>query len=160
MTRAPIRKSAPTAAKAVATGGTTAVGYVRIEAPLEVQLLENGKLVGTSRMERILLPAGPHEIQAVNEGLGYSTTQRVNVAADKATRLQLEVPTANVSVNAIPWADVTIDGKSVGQTPLGNLPITIGSHEIVYRHPQLGEQRQTVTVTVSGPNRFTAAMRR
>jgi hypothetical protein len=150
----------PTAAKAVATGGTTAVGYVTVDAPVELQLLENGKLVGTSRMDRIILPAGPHDIEAVNETLGYSSTQRVTVTADKATRLQLDVPTAKVSVNAIPWADVTIDGKSVGQTPIGNLAVAIGSHEIVYKHPQLGEQRQTITVTVAGPNRFSAAMRR
>jgi hypothetical protein len=148
------------AAKPAATGGTMAVGYVSVEAPVELQLRENGKLVGTSRMDRIILPAGQHEIQAVNEPLGFSATQRVTVAADKATSLQFEVPTAKVSVNAIPWADVTIDGNSVGQTPIGNLSVAIGSHEIVYRHPQLGEQRQTITVTVAGPNRFSAAMRR
>jgi hypothetical protein len=147
-------------AKAVATGGTTAVGYVSVDSPVEMQLLENGKLVGTSRMDRIILPVGAHNLEAVNETLGYSSTQRVNVTADKSTRVQFEVPTAKVSVNAIPWADVTIDGKSVGQTPIGNLAVAIGSHEIVYQHPQLGEQRQTVTVTVSGPNRFSAAMRR
>jgi hypothetical protein len=150
----------PTAAKPVATGGTTAVGYVSVEAPVEMQLFENGKLVGTSHMDRIILPAGPHDIQAVNEALGYSATQRVNVTADKPMRVQFEVPSAKVSVNAIPWADVTIDGEAVGQTPIGNLPVLIGSHQIVYRHPQLGEQRQTVTVTVAGPNRFSAAMRR
>jgi hypothetical protein len=148
------------AAKPVATGGTTAVGYVSVEAPMEMQLLENGKLVGTSRMDRIILPAGAHDIEAVNEALGYSSMQRVMVTADTATKVQFEVPTAKVSVNAIPWADVTIDGKSVGQTPIGNLAVAIGSHEIVYKHPQLGEQRQTITVTVSGPNRFSAAMRK
>jgi eukaryotic-like serine/threonine-protein kinase len=136
------------------------VGYVSVESPVEMQLLENGKLVGTSRMDRIILPAGPHEIRAVNEAFGFSATQKVNVAADKATKMQFDIPTAKVSVNAIPWAEVTIDGKSVGQTPLGNLSVAIGSHEIVYKHPQLGEQRQTVTVTVSGPNRFSAAMRK
>jgi serine/threonine-protein kinase len=96
----------------------------------------------------------------VNETLGYSATKRVTVTADKSTRLQFEMPTSKVSINAIPWADVTIDGKSVGQTPIGNLSLPIGSHEIVYSHPQLGEQRQTVTVTVAGANRFSTAMRR
>jgi hypothetical protein len=127
---------------------------------VELQFLEDGKLVGTSGMDRIILPAGPHDIQAVNESLGYASTQRIVVAADEMTRMQLEMPTANVNINAIPWADVTVDGASMGQTPIGNLPIAIGSHEIVYRHPQLGEQRQTVIVTVAGPNRFSVAMKR
>jgi hypothetical protein len=149
----------PGAAKGT-TGGTTAVGYLTVEAPMEMQLLEGGKLVGTTRMDRIILPAGQHEIEAVNEALGYRATQQVTVAADRPTRVQFEVPTAKINVNAIPWADVTIDGTSVGQTPIGNLSIAIGSHEIVYRHPQLGEQRQTITVTVAGPNRFSTSMSR
>jgi len=149
----------PSASKGT-TGATAAVGYVTVDAPMEMQLLENGKLVGTSRMDRIILPIGEHEIEAVNEALGYSATRQVTVAADKPTRLQFEIPTARINVNAIPWADVTIDGTNVGQTPIGNLSIAIGSHEIVYRHPQLGEQRQTVTVTVAGPNRFSTSMRR
>jgi PEGA domain len=142
------------------TGGPTAVGFLTVEAPVEMQLLEGGKLVGTTRMDRIILPAGQHEIEAVNEALGYSATQKVTIAADRPTRVQFDVPTAKINVNAIPWADVTIDGANVGQTPIGNLSIAIGAHEIVYRHPQLGEQRQTITVTVAGPNRFSTTMRR
>jgi hypothetical protein len=146
----------PAAAKAAAS----AVGSVTVDAPVEMQVLESGKLIGTSRMDRIILPAGPHEIQAVNEALGYSATQRVTVAADKPATVRFEIPSAKVNINAIPWADVTIDGTSVGQTPIGNLSVPIGSHEIVYRHPQFGEQRQTVTFTVSGPNRFSVSMQR
>jgi hypothetical protein len=145
---------------AAPTAASSAVGYVTVDAPVEMQLLENGKLVGTSRMDQIILPAGQHEIQAVNEALAYSATQRVTVAASKSARVRFELPSAKVSINATPWAEVTIDGTSVGLTPIGNLSVVIGSHEIVYRHPQLGEQRQTVTITVSGPNRFSVSMQR
>jgi hypothetical protein len=145
---------------AAANAPSSAVGSITVDAPLEMQLLENGKLVGTSRMDRIILPAGRHDIEAVNEALGYRVTQQVSVAADKPTRVRFVIPSVNVSINAIPWADVVIDGTSVGPTPIGNLSIAIGSHEIVFRHPQLGEQRQTVTVTIAGPNRFSASMQR
>ena len=47
-----------------------------------------------------------------------------------------------------------IDGRPVGTTPLANLSLPIGSHEIVWKHPQLGERRQTVTVTASMPARI------
>jgi hypothetical protein len=49
---------------------------------------------------------------------------------------------------------VIIDGAGVGQTPIANLPVTIGSHDILFRHPQLGDRRQTVLVTAKGPNRI------
>ena len=57
-------------------------------------------------------------------------------------------------MNARPWAEVTLDGSSVGQTPLSNLLVTVGTHELVFRHPQFGERRQSVVVTAKGPNRI------
>jgi serine/threonine-protein kinase len=52
-------------------------------------------------------------------------------------------------VNALPWAEVSLDGRPLGITPLGNISVPIGSHEVVWRHPQLGERRRTVAVTAS-----------
>jgi hypothetical protein len=34
----------------------------------------------------------------------------------------------------------------MGETPLANLEIPIGEHEIVFRHPDFGERRQTIIV--------------
>jgi len=38
-------------------------------------------------------------------------------------------------------------------TPLGNLSVPIGSHEIVWKHPTLGERSKSVAVTLQGPVR-------
>jgi hypothetical protein len=64
-----------------------------------------------------------------------------------------------VSINAVPWAEVTIDGTRVGETPLGNLPQTLGPHEIVFRHPQFGERRVNTVVTMKEANRISVDMR-
>ena len=45
-----------------------------------------------------------------------------------------------MALNAQPWADVWVDGERVGETPIGNVAVPIGPHEVVFRHPQLGEQ--------------------
>jgi serine/threonine-protein kinase len=34
-----------------------------------------------------------------------------------------------------PWADVTVDGRVVGQTPLPAIPLAPGSHSVVLTHP-------------------------
>ena len=65
-----------------------------------------------------------------------------------------------MSVNAVPWAEVWVDGDRVGETPLGNVPVALGVHDVLFRHPELGEQRQTVTVTLAGPARVSADLRR
>ena len=47
-----------------------------------------------------------------------------------------------VNLNALPWAEVWIDGRRIGETPLANIKIPLGDHEAVFRHPQLSERRQ------------------
>jgi serine/threonine-protein kinase len=59
-----------------------------------------------------------------------------------------------LSVNARPWADVWVDGQPAGTTPLANLRVAVGTHEIVWKHPQLGERRQQVIVTRESPTRI------
>ena len=41
----------------------------------------------------------------------------------------------------------------MGVTPLGNIKVPIGSHEIVWRHPTLGERKRVVQVTAKTPVR-------
>ena len=56
-----------------------------------------------------------------------------------------------MAINAIPWAEVLVDGTRVGETPIGNITVPIGTHEVIFRHPELGERRLTVTVTTGEP---------
>lgn len=35
-----------------------------------------------------------------------------------------------------PWADVTVDGRVVGQTPLEAIALAPGSHSVILTHPQ------------------------
>ena len=40
-------------------------------------------------------------------------------------------PKGQVSINAIPWAEVFVDDERLGETPLANVPVTIGTREFV-----------------------------
>jgi serine/threonine-protein kinase len=77
----------------------------------------------------------------------------VTVKGGQMTSLNISVPNGRVSINAAPWAEVTIDGTPAGQTPLANLSLPIGTHEVVFRHPQFGERKQTITVKADGMTR-------
>jgi serine/threonine-protein kinase len=128
-------------------------GWVSIKAPFEMQVLENGKVIGTTGMDSLMLPAGSHELEVQSAPFSFSQTMTVKVPAGKTVTMPVTLPKNSLSINALPWADVTLDGQPVGQTPLGNLSVTIGNHEVVWRHPQLGERRQTVKVTAGAPVR-------
>jgi CRISPR/Cas system-associated exonuclease Cas4 (RecB family) len=131
-------------------------GWLSISAPFNVEVVENGDLVGTSGTSRIMVAAGRHDVVLTNRSLGYQEARRIDVTAGKTTVVRVEPPQASVSVNARPWAEILLDGTSVGQTPIANLLVTVGPHELVFRHPQLAERKQTVLVTSNGPNRIAA----
>ena len=55
---------------------------------------------------------------------------------------------------------VAIDGQAVGETPIGNLTVPIGAHDIVLRHPEFGEQHYTQVVTLKAPARLSVDLRK
>jgi hypothetical protein len=140
--------------------GAPVSGWISINAPAELQIFENDRLLGTSRTDRIMVAAGRHEFEVANEALGYRTTQSVQVAPGQVARLRPDWPMGTIAINATPWANVTLDGKDLGETPVGNTSVAIGTHEVVFRHPQLGEQRFTATVTANTPARLSVDMRK
>jgi hypothetical protein len=106
-----------------------------------------------------MLAAGRHELDLSNEALGYRATRVVQVGPGKVASITLDLPQGVVNLNAAPWAEVWIDGRRVGETPIGNLSVSIGSHEVVFRHPQLGEKRQAISVTLGAPVRVSVDMK-
>jgi hypothetical protein len=153
---------------AVTAGSTTSVmfalpkasgpmaGWLSISAPFEVEVLENRDIIGTSGASRIMLAAGRHDLVLANRSLGYQEARRIDVTPGQTVSVRVDAPKASVSVNARPWAEIIVDGNNVGQTPIANIQIGVGSHEMVFRHPQLGERKQTIVVTAKGPNRIAA----
>jgi hypothetical protein len=125
------------------SGGAPVSGWISVTSPIEVQLYERDQLLGTSQTDRIMVAAGRHDLDFVNNTLGFRTTRAVQVVAGKVAPIRLEVPMGVIALNAIPWAEVWIDGERVGETPIGNLPMSIGTHDVLFRHPELGEQHHT-----------------
>jgi hypothetical protein len=137
-----------------------ASGWLAISAPISAQIMQGGTLVGTTETPRIMLSAGSHEIELQNASLGYSAKRKVQITAGKTTTLNLDVPRGTLHVNALPWAEVWIDGQRAGETPLGNVSLPIGNHELVFRHPELGEQKKTVVVSAGAPVRVGVDLRK
>jgi hypothetical protein len=135
-------------------------GWISVSAPFDMQLFENGRLLGNSQTERIMVPAGRHEIEIVNIPLGYRVVRPVQVAAGKVLAIAVDLPQQRISLNAVPWAEVWIDGEKAGETPIGNKSVSVGPHEVVFRHPELGEQRHAITVTAIEPARLSVDMRK
>ena len=117
-------------------------------------------MIGSTASTRIMLPAGKRELRLVNESLGFSEGRTVQVSPGKTATLSIAVPKVPLNINAVPWAEVWVDGVRVGETPIGNHMVGLGPHDIVFRHPTLGERRQTTAVSLTAPARVSMAMRK
>ena len=152
----------------VAAGVTTSLvisttpgsGWLSVPTPVPMQVREGDQVVGTTEVSRIMLAPGDHNLEFVADSVGFSTRRTVRIAAGQGTTLDLPLPRAGVNINAVPWAEVFVDGQRVGETPLANVQITLGPHEIVFRHPELGERRVQTVAKLGETGRVSVDMRK
>ena len=97
-----------------------------------------------------MLSPGRHQLTLTNTDLGYSSTQAVDIEPGEEHPISVQ-PTGELSANASPWAEVWMNGKKIGETPVAALAVPLGTHEIVFKNPQFPERRVTVTVSASSP---------
>jgi PEGA domain-containing protein len=141
------------------TPAGSSLGGLRVNSPLDLQIFEDGRLVGTTA-GAVAMAVGRHDLEVVNEKFAYRSRQSVDVRPGQTTALSVTPPNGRISINAVPWAEVWISGTMVGETPLANFSLPLGEHEIVFRHPQLGERRQTAIVKGDGITRITANLQK
>ena len=132
---------------------TPTTGSLLVRVPFEMQIFEGDTLLGPTS-SRLSLAPGPHHLTVVSETLSFRTAINVEIIAGRTTRVPVVLPKGTAHLNATPWAEVWVDGEKVGETPLGNLALTIGPHEIVFKHPELGEQAHAATVAAGVPLRL------
>jgi hypothetical protein len=134
-------------------------GWVTIPVPFEMQVLEGGRQVGTTATSRLPLAPGRHTLDIVSEPLAFRTSVSVDVVAGRETRVPVTLPNGTAAINAIPWAEVWIDGQKAGETPIGSMALTLGPHELVFRHPEFPERRHVVSITAGAPTRVSVEMK-
>jgi hypothetical protein len=135
-------------------------GWLTVHSPVTMQIVDDSGVIGTSASSRIMLPAGRHDLRIVNEAIGYLASRTVQISAGSNTSINVDLPTAPLNINAQPWAEVWVDGKRLGETPIGNYRVRLGPHDIVFRHPELGERKQSVMVTLKSPARVWVDMKK
>ena len=79
-----VRVPLPAPAPPQSTGG-----WLSISAPTELQVFEGDRLVGTTRVNPLMLPTGTHTLRLSSEAAGVDLTRVVSVERGKTARLQI-----------------------------------------------------------------------
>lgn len=124
-----------------------AYGYLSVVADRGAEVRLGGRSLGRTPLRRIQLPPGTHALSVTTDGVVGAIRDRVQVAAGESIERSYsfrEVGYLQVVVR--PWAEVAVDGRPVGQTPMARLEVVPGEHTVTLTHPEAGERRETVRV--------------
>ena len=93
-----------------------------------------------------LIAAGTHDVVLASERAGVRTTARVTVQPGQLLTVPVRLPEGVLSVTAQPAAEVLVDGRSIGTTPISRLALAAGVHRVIVRTAELGERSYEVVV--------------
>ena len=127
---------------------------------MPIEILERGRVIGASWNGGVRLPPGRHDLRLVNRTSPIDVEQSLDIAAGGTTSVVVEFLPGSVEINAVPSASVRVDGKAIGRTPVVDLQLSGGPHEVLFSHPRLGERRMTINVMAGKPLKLSTDLRR
>lgn len=122
-------------------------GWIKVLAPFDITISEGTKLLRLDDRDQVMLPAGPHEVRFENRSFGYVETRHVEVQPGVTSPLSIAAPYTTLTLTTSAPAEVVIDGVSVGQTPLNDYPVQIGTRDVQVKSAA-GNRRLSVPATV------------
>jgi hypothetical protein len=121
-------------------------GFLKVFAPFEVTVSEAGRPLRLDERTQLMLAPGVHDLRFENKELGFYATRKVEIEPGKSAPVTLTPGGSTLSVTASAAAEVYVDGQRVGDTPLVDYPVALGSRDIVVKGAS-GERKFTQTVT-------------
>jgi serine/threonine-protein kinase len=129
--------------KAIAKKST---GFISVttEPPADIFLGKNK--LGRGSIQRAKVPAGKHKLRVVLRK-GTQRTLAVRIKRGEHIEKSVAFGSGTLRIVVLPWANVWVDGKKKGQTPLPAIDLLEGSHKVRLANDQIGKDL-TKTVRV------------
>jgi hypothetical protein len=143
-------------------GATSARGtaWLDVHVPAGATLWIDGTRREVAGTARLAIRPGPHVVALTVDSVGYRDRRSLTLRPDGVGAVRFELPNGRLTLRAEPWADVVIDGKPAGRTPLDAVALPIGQHTVVFSNPELGSRRYEVGVRAGAPTRLAVDLRR
>jgi serine/threonine protein kinase len=122
-----------------------AAGWLTLDANEPMNVTVDGAAIGTVPLKHYRLPVGDHRVRLENHFLGLSRQLKLAFKAGEEQNQYVTFLKGRLNVSSSPWADVFIDGRKLGTTPLAAREVWEGRHVVRLVGPQ---SEKTVTVDV------------
>ncbi|MBI2896668.1 MAG: serine/threonine protein kinase [Deltaproteobacteria bacterium] len=121
---------------------------LRTEPPTKVVL--DSRTLGQSPISTRVSP-GSHVLRLTDSANQINYTTSIRVADGQPFSTTIAIPRGTLKVNVLPWANVTVNGRPLGQTPIPPRPVFAGRYSVRIENPTLNRsETQIVTVPPNG----------
>ena len=112
----------------------------------------DGKSVGQTPVTNLNISAGNHTLRLVNPDLNQTKTVSIQAKPGQTIRKRITFSTSSgkLLVRAKPWADVYVDGKKIGTTPLAPKALSAGKHTVRLYNPTLDQEKTKIIQIKAG----------
>ena len=129
-------------------------GTLTIRSTLTCRVKVKGKLAGEAPVLRHAVEPGKVKVVCLNAALGIREKRHARVRPGENTEVSFRFGILNINLD--PWANVTVDGRSRGTTPV-RLHLTEGEHRVLLRNSKQGlERRRSVEIKTGKVHRISS----
>ena len=126
-------------------------GFLAVVSRIPIEIFDGTRKLGVSNGGHILLSPGQYKLRLVNTQYGYRDEAEFTIKAGEVSTHTVALPEGSLHVTTDAGAEVLVDGKLMGVAPLAAFRVPIGAREVLVRHAELGERRQSVDVVQGQP---------
>jgi hypothetical protein len=121
-------------------------GFLSVFSRIPLEIFDGNRKLGSSDEGHVLLAPGQYKVRLVNTHYGYQEDAEFTIRAGEISTHTVSLPEGSLLVSTQAGAEIYIEGELKGTSPLGPIPVPLGSREVLIRHPELGERRQSVEI--------------
>jgi hypothetical protein len=122
---------------------------------IPLDIIFEGRRIGTTDDGQVLIPPGQHRIQLVSRRFNYRGDVTLSIDPGQMLTHTVSLPSGVLRVRGVTGTELWIEGEHIGTLPLSEVTVPIGTREIVFRHAQYGQRIQTVEVAAGTPANVT-----
>jgi hypothetical protein len=126
-------------------------GFLAVVSRIPVEIFDGNRKLGASDGGHILLAPGQHKVRLVNNRYGYREEVEFSIKPGEVSTHTVTLPEGSLHITTEPGAEIFVEGELMGVAPLAAFRVPIGAREVLVRHPDLSERRQSVDVVQGQP---------
>jgi hypothetical protein len=119
--------------------------YLTVTAPIKLSVTVDNKYVGETPVRRLAVTPGVRRLRLKSDAEGFTLRRKVRIAAGHTEKLEIKPRKGNLSLNATPWAWVSIGKASPSETPV-RLTVYEGEYAVLFECPDGRRKKENARV--------------